>query len=74
MFDGSRIAHLDFRPDGTQIGREAYEGDPGPYREWQRTALAHAVPFEEYVLGATLDPALPAIQGYDVTHPTPHGE
>ncbi|GAA2677358.1 DUF6879 family protein [Streptomyces lunalinharesii] len=51
MFDGFRIAHLNFRPDGTQINREVYEGDPAPYREWRRIALAHAVPFEEYVKG-----------------------
>ncbi|CAL9465715.1 DUF6879 family protein [Streptomyces albus] len=49
MFDDSRIAHLHFRPDGTQINRESYEGDTAPYREWKRLALEHAVPFEEYV-------------------------
>nr|WP_157166014.1 DUF6879 family protein [Streptomyces typhae] len=48
MFDESRIAHLNFRPDGTQINREAYEGDPARYVTWKRVALAHAVPFEEY--------------------------
>ncbi|MFF2805704.1 DUF6879 family protein [Streptomyces sp. NPDC058000] len=51
LFDDSRIAHLNFRPDGTQINRESYEGDPGPYREWKRIALEHAVPFEKYVKG-----------------------
>ncbi|MEU1019498.1 DUF6879 family protein [Streptomyces sp. NPDC005898] len=51
MFDRIRIAHLNFRPDGTQINRKAYEGDPAPYREWQQIALEHAVPFEEYVKG-----------------------
>ncbi|OMI39696.1 hypothetical protein SPAR_09623 [Streptomyces sparsogenes DSM 40356] len=54
MFDGTRIAHLNFRPDGTQINREVYEGDPAPYREWKRIALKHAVPFEEYVKGLDL--------------------
>lgn len=49
MFDESRIAHLNFRPDGTQINREVYEGDPTPYREWKRISLEHAVPFGEYV-------------------------
>ncbi|WP_030728822.1 DUF6879 family protein [Streptomyces sp. NRRL F-2890] len=49
MFDGTRIAQLNFRPDGTQINRETYEGDPAPYREWKRIALEHAVPFKEYV-------------------------
>ncbi|MGW1222219.1 DUF6879 family protein [Streptomyces californicus] len=51
MFDEIRIAHLNFRADGTQINREAYRGDPAPYREWKRIALEHAVPFEEYVKG-----------------------
>ncbi|WP_052848586.1 DUF6879 family protein [Streptomyces avicenniae] len=49
LFDGARVAHLNFRADGTQINREAYEGDPAPYRAWQRVALDHAVPFREYV-------------------------
>jgi hypothetical protein len=40
--------------EDTQINREAYEGDPAPYREWQRLALEHAVPFEEYVKGLDL--------------------
>ncbi|MFD5704421.1 DUF6879 family protein [Streptomyces lasiicapitis] len=51
MFDESRIAHLNFRPDGTQINRETYEGDPTPYLEWKRMALEYAVPFKEYVKG-----------------------
>lgn len=51
MFDEARIARLNFRPDGTQINREAYEGDLSPYREWKRISLEHAVPFEEYVKG-----------------------
>lgn len=49
MFDGSRIVHLNFRVDGTQINRELFAGDTGPYLEWQRIALAHSVPFAEYV-------------------------
>ncbi|MHA4813208.1 DUF6879 family protein [Streptomyces aculeolatus] len=49
MFDRSRVVHLNFRPDGTQISRELYEGDPGQHVEWQRVAMSHAVPFEEYV-------------------------
>ncbi|MEU5897697.1 DUF6879 family protein [Streptomyces venezuelae] len=51
LFDEARIAHLNFRPDGTQINREAFEGDPTPYLEWKRTALEHSVTFEEYVKG-----------------------
>ncbi|MER6913074.1 DUF6879 family protein [Streptomyces sp. NPDC000594] len=56
MFDNARVAHLNFRPDGTQINREAYEGDSAPYQEWRRIALAHAVPFEEYVKGLDVRP------------------
>ncbi|MER5889544.1 DUF6879 family protein [Streptomyces sp. NPDC001941] len=48
MFDDARLVHLNYRPDGTQIDRETYEGDLGPYREWRRTALERAVPFDEY--------------------------
>ncbi|MFE9015955.1 hypothetical protein GTX53_06075 [Streptomyces sp. SID5594] len=54
MFDGVRVAHLNFRPDGTQINREVHEGDPAPYREWRRVALERAVPFGEYVKGLGL--------------------
>ena len=49
MFDESKVVHLNFRPDGTQINRELFEGDVGPYVEWRRIALAHSVPFTEYV-------------------------
>lgn len=49
MFDESAVVHLNFRPDGTQINREKFEGDLSPYREWKRIAMEHAVPFEEYV-------------------------
>ncbi|MER5937998.1 DUF6879 family protein [Streptomyces sp. NPDC001928] len=49
MFDEARVVHLNFRPDGTQIGRELFTGDTSPYLEWQRIALAHSVPFSEYV-------------------------
>ncbi|WP_406507077.1 DUF6879 family protein [Streptomyces sp. NBC_00212] len=51
MFDEADVVHLNFRPDGTQINREVFEGDPTPYREWKGIALEHAVPFEEYVKG-----------------------
>ncbi|MGE7389841.1 DUF6879 family protein [Streptomyces sp. NPDC004126] len=54
MFDENRIAHLNFRADGTQINREVHEGDPAPYREWKRVALEYAVPFKEYVKGLDL--------------------
>jgi hypothetical protein len=49
MFDDSRIVHLNFRPDGTQIKRELFTGDITPYLEWKRIALAYSVPFVEYV-------------------------
>ena len=49
MFDESRIVHLNFRADGTQINRELFAGDASPYLEWKQIALAHSVPFAEYV-------------------------
>jgi hypothetical protein len=51
MFDESVIVHLNFRPDGTQINRELFADDITPYLEWKRIALAHSVPFHEYVTG-----------------------
>ncbi|MFF2845037.1 DUF6879 family protein [Streptomyces sp. NPDC058001] len=51
MFDRSRIVLMHYEPDGTQISREVYEGDPEPFRELQRTAIAESAPFEEYVKG-----------------------
>ncbi|MFJ5680897.1 DUF6879 family protein [Streptomyces sp. NPDC093097] len=51
MFDESKVVHLNYRPDGTQINRELREGDPEPYRKWKRIAVAESVPFEEYVKG-----------------------
>ncbi|MFD9218534.1 DUF6879 family protein [Streptomyces sp. NPDC060064] len=49
MFDGARVVHLNFRPDGTQINRETFEGEIEPYQEWKRIALAGSVSFAEYV-------------------------
>ncbi|MGP2439061.1 DUF6879 family protein [Streptomyces sp. JW3] len=49
MFDESKIVHLNFRADGTQINRELFTGDVTPYLEWRRIALTHSVPFTEYV-------------------------
>ncbi|MBT2403780.1 MULTISPECIES: DUF6879 family protein [unclassified Streptomyces] len=49
MFDDARIVHLNFRPDGTQLGRETFDGDIAPYREWKRVAVAASVSFAEYV-------------------------
>ncbi|MGX2996305.1 DUF6879 family protein [Streptomyces sp. JNUCC 64] len=53
MFDDLKLVHLNFRPDGTQINREVFDGDLTPYREWRRIAVENSVPFEEYV--KTLD-------------------
>ena len=49
MFDETRLVQLNYRPDGTQINREMFEGDIAPYLEWKRIAIAHSVPFSEYV-------------------------
>ncbi|MGK5529092.1 DUF6879 family protein [Streptomyces sp. URMC 129] len=49
MFDDSSVVHLDYRPDGTQIGREVFTGDLQPYRRWKQIAIAASVPFLEYV-------------------------
>lgn len=49
MFDRSTVVLMNYEPDGTQINREVFEGDPEPFREAQRIALAESVPFSEYV-------------------------
>ncbi|WP_031506485.1 DUF6879 family protein [Streptomyces megasporus] len=49
MFDRSRVVLMHYEEDGTQIGRELYEGDPTPFIEYQRVAIAESVPFLEYV-------------------------
>ncbi|WP_406445086.1 hypothetical protein OHB14_39090 [Streptomyces sp. NBC_01613] len=51
MFDRSQVVLMHYEPDGTQISREVFEGDPEPFREYQRIALEESVPFEEYVKG-----------------------
>ncbi|MER7516015.1 DUF6879 family protein [Streptomyces sp. NPDC126499] len=51
LFDRSDVVLMHYTEDGTQIGRELYEGDPAPYVEYQRIALAESVPFREYVNG-----------------------
>ena len=51
MFDKAEVVLMHYEPDGTQTGREAYEGDATPFVEYQRIALAESVPFEEYVKG-----------------------
>ncbi|GAA1965769.1 DUF6879 family protein [Kitasatospora viridis] len=50
MFDDSRIVHLNFRPDGTQVNRELAEGPSiSDYQHWRDICLAHAVPFDQYL-------------------------
>ncbi|MEU8913582.1 DUF6879 family protein [Streptomyces nigrescens] len=49
MFDQSTVVLMRYEPDGTQISREVYEGDPAPFIEYQRIAVAESVPFLEYV-------------------------
>ncbi|MEU2654441.1 DUF6879 family protein [Streptomyces sp. NPDC007325] len=49
MFDRSTVVLMHYEPDGRQIGRELYEGDPEPFVEYQRIALEASVPFLEYV-------------------------
>ncbi|WP_328915825.1 MULTISPECIES: DUF6879 family protein [unclassified Streptomyces] len=51
MFDKSEVILMNYESDGTQTSREVYKGDVTPYVEYQRIALAEAVPFEEYVKG-----------------------
>lgn len=49
ILDDSRVVLMHYEDDGTQIGREVYEGDPEPYRQWKRTALRESIPFADYV-------------------------
>ncbi|MFE4977775.1 DUF6879 family protein [Kitasatospora sp. NPDC056651] len=49
LFDDSSAVHLNFRPDGTQINRELVTGDMGRHQEWKSLALAHSVPYPEYL-------------------------
>ncbi|MFD3354927.1 DUF6879 family protein [Streptomyces fradiae] len=49
MFDRSTVVLIKYEADGTQIERELYEGDPAPFLEYQRIAIAESVPFLEYV-------------------------
>ncbi|MER0482408.1 hypothetical protein ABR737_29420 [Streptomyces sp. Edi2] len=45
----SIVVLMHYEADGTQISREVYEGDPAPFIEYQRIAVAESVPFLEYV-------------------------
>ncbi|KND32113.1 DUF6879 family protein [Streptomyces acidiscabies] len=48
MFDRSTVVLMHYEEDGTQIGRELYEGDLAPFIEYQRIAVAESVPYLEY--------------------------
>ncbi|SFC72630.1 DUF6879 family protein [Streptomyces aidingensis] len=49
MFDDTTVVHLNYRPDGTQIGRVLHDGDAEPYRKWKQEALEASIPFSDYV-------------------------
>ncbi|GAA2915440.1 hypothetical protein GCM10020221_08970 [Streptomyces thioluteus] len=49
LFDDSTVVHLNYRTDGTQIGRVLFNGDPKPCRRWRRIAVSASVPFAQYV-------------------------
>lgn len=50
IFDDESVLRMDFDPDGA-LTSQGILADPDldQYREWQRVALAHSVPFEDYV-------------------------
>ncbi|MGN5633515.1 DUF6879 family protein [Streptomyces sp. AC154] len=51
LLDRSTVVLMHYAEDGTQTSRELYEGDPAPFLEYQRIAVAESVPFREYVNG-----------------------
>ncbi|TVL93738.1 DUF6879 family protein [Streptomyces sp. SAJ15] len=51
MFDRRTVVLMNYEPDGTQRDRRLHDGDPSPFIEYQRIAIAESVPFEEYVKG-----------------------
>ncbi|KUH37397.1 MULTISPECIES: DUF6879 family protein [Streptomyces] len=51
MFDRTTVVLMHYEADGKQISREVYEGDPAPFIEYQRIALAESVPFLEFLRG-----------------------
>nr|EIF89934.1 hypothetical protein [Streptomyces tsukubensis NRRL18488] len=51
MFDQAEVVLMNYEANGTQINREVFEGDVSRFIEYQRTAIAESVPFEEYVNG-----------------------
>ena len=66
MFDRSLIVLMHYERDGTQMGREVYEGAPEPFLEYQRIALAESVPFEEYVESLGPDRQRPGQSGGEI--------
>ncbi|WP_101389784.1 DUF6879 family protein [Streptomyces sp. TLI_146] len=51
LFDRSTVVLMNYGPDGRQISRELYEGDPAPFLAYQHIAVTESVPFSEYVNG-----------------------
>ena len=50
LFDETLVVRMDYDDHGAQLGRELLEDtDPAPYAEWQRLALARALPYAEYM-------------------------
>ncbi|MFI9718372.1 DUF6879 family protein [Streptomyces sp. NPDC052396] len=49
IFDQSTIVLMHFDPDGRPVSRELFEGDPEPFRQAQRIALAESMPLSDYV-------------------------
>jgi hypothetical protein len=40
LFDRSTVVLMNYEEDGAQINRELYAGDPAPFVEYQRIAVA----------------------------------
>ena len=50
LFDDMSVVRMDYDDQGRQLGRELLEVTaPVPYVRWQEIALAHALPYAEYV-------------------------
>ncbi|GAA0507467.1 hypothetical protein GCM10011581_20800 [Saccharopolyspora subtropica] len=50
IFDGVTVVDVNFRPDGTLINVDKLENpNVDQYIRWQETALAHSVPFNEWI-------------------------
>ncbi|GAA2116657.1 DUF6879 family protein [Streptomyces synnematoformans] len=54
MFDQESVVLMNYKPDGTQINRELYDGDVARFVEYQQIAVAASVPYLEYVKGLGL--------------------